>query len=89
MRKIARSGRTRRNFKLAPPKASKPHKGVNTVVTLEAGNPSAQNAQESFTDCAHLRQVVCLLPSNNPALAKRADKPKESSSDDDLVSEGK
>ena len=89
MRKIARSGRSRRNFKLAPPKASKSSKGVNTVVTLETCNPTAKTAQESFTDCAHLRQVVCLLPSDNPALTKHVDKPKENSSDDDLMSEGK
>ena len=36
MRKMARSGRSRRNFKLAPAKALKSAKGVNTVVTLEA-----------------------------------------------------
>ena len=101
MGKMVKTGRSRRLLKLATGKGKKSRKSTDTVVTLEASLASAPGetgeqaetekpsalGQESFTDCAHMRQVMCLLPSSNPA--SKEDKQKESDSDDGEMSDGK
>ena len=64
MRKLAKLGKARRNVKLAQSQYSKTQKKSSAVVTIETVSDGP------FTECGHLKQVVCLLPSSNPKTAE-------------------
>ena len=89
MRKMVKSKRSRKIVKIVP--KAKPEKASkvpsDTVVTIEASLATEEIAEQSFTDCAHLRQVMCLLPSSNPA--SKGDKQRDGDSDDAEMSDGK
>ena len=73
--KLAKAGRTRHTYKMGSTKN-------DTVVTLETGGQKQSQAAGSaneFIDCAHLRQVMCLMPAGEMAAAAKDDA--ESSSD--------
>ena len=67
MAKLTKAGRSRHSYKMASGEAEKAAK--DTIVTLEVGSEPKAAANDAigneFTDCAHLRQVMCLMPSQS------------------------
>ena len=59
MRKLDKAGRTSHCYKIG---STEDAEKKDTFVTLEINKQKAESDNNEFTDCSHLRQVVCLLP---------------------------
>ena len=76
MRKLEKAGRKRHSYKLGEDKK-------DTVLTLEIAEEGAKaqiGSANEFTEGAHLRQVLCLLPS--AGTSKKVADSSEDSDDD-------
>ena len=74
MRKLEKAGMKRHSYKTSGDDGVK-----DTVVTLEIAGKDGDQGDKEFTECAHLRQVLCLMPSEGGAAAVDGD-----SSDDSI-----
>ena len=83
MRKQEKAGRSRHSYKLASSEGSDKKDTVLTLEVADGAKPSASTSSE-FTDGAHLRQVLCLMPSDTQGQDKQAEDFSSDDSDDEL-----
>ena len=79
MRKLEKAGRKRHSYKLGEDKK-------DTVLTLEIAEEGAEaqvGSANEFTEGAHLRQVLCLLPSDGTTTKKAGAADSSDDSEDD------